>query len=72
MSQLVDYARTSTAAQNPVSQLDALKAAGYERVFTETSCANRKVVKIQKNGPCLPTRWCRTKSQKILCVAKEL
>ena len=37
MSQLVGYARISTAAQSPASQLDALKAAGCERVFTETA-----------------------------------
>ncbi len=37
MPQLVGYARISTAEQSPASQLDALKAAGCERVFTETA-----------------------------------
>jgi DNA invertase Pin-like site-specific DNA recombinase len=37
MSQLVGYARVSTAEQSPTSQLDALKVAGCDRVFTETA-----------------------------------
>lgn len=32
---LVGYARVSTQDQNPVMQIDALKAAGCERLFTE-------------------------------------
>ncbi len=37
MSQLVGYARVSTAEQNPAAQLDMLKAANCERVFVETA-----------------------------------
>lgn len=34
---LIGYARVSTRDQNPVVQIDALAAAGCERVFTETA-----------------------------------
>lgn len=34
---LVGYARVSTQDQNPVSQVEALQAAGCERVFSETA-----------------------------------
>ena len=37
MPQFVDYRRVSAAEQTSASQLDALKAAGCERVFTETA-----------------------------------
>ncbi len=42
MSHLVGYARISTAEQSPASQLDALKAAGCERVFTEIASGARR------------------------------
>ncbi|MFL5803604.1 MAG: recombinase family protein, partial [Roseiflexaceae bacterium] len=32
---LVGYARVSTLDQKPALQIDALKAAGIERIFTE-------------------------------------
>ena len=37
MSQLVGYARVSTAEQNPAAELDMLNAANCERVFVETA-----------------------------------
>ncbi len=37
MSQLVGYARVSTSEQNPALQLDALNAAGCDRVYVETA-----------------------------------
>lgn len=41
MPQLVGYARISTTDQNAALQLDALKAAGCERVFSETASGAR-------------------------------
>ena len=44
----VGYARVSTQDQNPDLQLDALSAAGCERIFTEkTSGAQRDRPKLQ-------------------------
>ena len=34
---LVGYARISTMDQNPTLQIDALREAGCERIFTETA-----------------------------------
>lgn len=34
---LVGYARVSTMDQNPASQMDALREAGSERIYTETA-----------------------------------
>ena len=45
MSQLVNYARVSTAEQRPAVQLDALKTAGCDRALTET------VSRTQRNRP---------------------
>ncbi len=41
MSQLVDYARVSTAEQSSAPQLDALTAIDCERVVTETASGAR-------------------------------
>lgn len=41
MGQLVGYARVSMADQNAAMQIDALKAAGCERVFAETGSGAR-------------------------------
>lgn len=41
MTQLVGYARISTSDQKAIGQLDALKAAGCERVFEETASGAR-------------------------------
>ena len=41
MSELIGYARVSTADQNAAMQIDALKAAGCERVFSETGSGAR-------------------------------
>jgi DNA invertase Pin-like site-specific DNA recombinase len=38
---LVGYARTSTAEQNLDSQIDALRAAGCERIFSEVASGTR-------------------------------
>lgn len=42
MSQLVGYLCISMAEQSAASQLDAFKAAGCERVFTETASGARR------------------------------
>jgi DNA invertase Pin-like site-specific DNA recombinase len=42
MSQLVGYARVSTAEQSSASQLDALKVAGCGWVFTETASSAQR------------------------------
>ena len=34
---LIGYARVSTIDQNPALQMDALKTAGCDKVFTETA-----------------------------------
>ena len=39
---LVGYARTSTNDQAPAVQLDALKQAGRDRVYTETASAPQR------------------------------
>ena len=39
---LVGYARTSTSDQAPAVQLDALKQAGRDRVYTETASAPQR------------------------------
>ena len=40
---LVGYARVSTIDQNPALQMDALKTAGCDKVFTEKASASRAV-----------------------------
>ena len=40
---LVGYARVSTIDQNPALQMDALKTAGCDKVFTEKASGSRAV-----------------------------
>lgn len=39
---LVGYARVSTADQTPAMQMDALRTAGCERIFTETASGSHR------------------------------